>query len=172
MSKDRKTRFRINAFSLRKRTYKNGPKKVYRDIKRKCYAQFLEAKRNGKFFSFTTDKLEAYRIGFKKFFRNVAKLTFGVSIKQRKHGLKRNNNCIERDHEYSRALEKKARGHKSVKGISALFDVGDAYYNFIDKQRLSREKLWRTPAARANIMLKLGDTFQLLKLIKKSYAEN
>ena len=97
--------------------------------------------------------------------------------------MKRNNNCIERDHQYSRSLEKNSRGHKDFDGISALFDVGDAYYNYIDKQKLmkkskkenkwiSKEKKWRTPAERAKIKLDLGDKFQLLNLIKQSYAED
>jgi len=110
-------------------------------------------------------------------------LNFGVSIKCKKYGLKRNNNCIERDHQYSRALEKNSRGHKDFDGISALFNVADAYYNYIDKQRLMKkskkdkrwvykEKRWRTPAERCKIKLGLGDKFQLLNLIKKSYAED
>ena len=172
MSKDRKTKFRINAFSSRKRTYEDGPKKVYADIKKRCYDQFLEAKKKGEKFNFTSDKLEHYRKGFNKYFRNVATLTHGVPIKCKKYGLKRNNNCIERDHQYSRKLEKNARGHKDFDAVSAMFDVGDAYYNYIDTQKLFAEKKWRTPAERAKIKLKLGDTFQLLKLIKKSYAEN
>ena len=97
--------------------------------------------------------------------------------------MKRNNNCIERDHQYSRALGKNSRGHKDFDGISSLFDVGDAYYNYIDKQRLmkkskkekkwiSKEKKWRTPAERAKIKLELGDEFQLLNLIKQLYAED
>lgn len=110
-------------------------------------------------------------------------MTFGFPIKCKKHGLKRNNNCIERDHQYSRALEKNSRGHKDFDGISALFDVGDVYYNYIDKQKLmkkskkekkwiSKEKKWRTPAERVKIKLDLGNKFQLLNLIKKSYAED
>ncbi len=183
MSKDRKRKFRINAFSSRKRTYNQGPKKVYKDIKARCYKQFLKAKEKGKPFNFRTDKLRHYKRGFNKFFYNIATLTFGVSIKQKKHGLKRNNNCIERDHQYSRTLEKNSRGHKDFDGISALFDVGDAYYNYIDKQKLmkksrkekkwiSKEKKWRTPAERVKIKIDLGDKFQLLNLIKKSYAED
>ena len=86
--------------------------------------------------------------------------------------MKRNNNCIERDHQYSRTLEKNSRGHKSFDGISALFDVGDAYYSYIDKQRLAGEKKWRTPAERVKIKLKLGDKYQLLNLIKIGYAED
>lgn len=99
-------------------------------------------------------------------------MNFGVPIKCKKYGLKRNNNCIERDHQYSRALEKNSRGHKDFAGISALFDLGDVYYNYIDKQKLSGEKKWRTPAERAKIKLELGDKFQLLNLIKQSYAED
>ena len=97
--------------------------------------------------------------------------------------MKRNNNCIERDHQYSRKLEKNARGNKDFEGTSALFDVGDAYYNYIDKQKLmkksrkekkwiSKEKKWRTPAERANIKINLGDKFQLLNLIKQQYPED
>ena len=102
----------------------------------------------------------------------MADLTFGISIKQKKHGLKRNNNCIERDHQYSRALEKTSRGHKDFAGISALFDLGDAYYNYIDKQKLAGEKRWRTPAERAKVNVKLGNKYQLLNLLRKSYAED
>ena len=36
----------------------------------------------------------------------------------------------------------------------------------------SKEKKWRTPAERAKIKLELGDKFQLLNLIKQSYAED
>jgi len=86
--------------------------------------------------------------------------------------LKRNNNCIERDHQYSRTLEKISRGHKDFEGISALFDIGDVYYNYIDKQKLAGEKRLRTPAERAKIKLDLGDKHHLLNLIKTAYAED
>ncbi|MBI2647406.1 DDE-type integrase/transposase/recombinase [Candidatus Woesearchaeota archaeon] len=183
MSKDRKTKFRINAFSSKKRSYEQGAKKVYADIKKRFYDQFLKAKKEGKKFDFRTDKLEHYKKGFKKYFCNVATLTFGVPIKCKKYGLKRNNNCIERDHQYSRKLEKNSRGNKDSDGISAVFDLADAYYNYIDKQRLRKksrkekkwvwkEKRWRTPAERAKIKIKLGDKYSLLNLIKKVYAED
>ena len=118
--------------------------------------------------------MEHYKKGFEKFFHNVAALTLGVPIKCKKHGLKRNNNCIERDHQYSRKLEKNCRGHKNIDGISAVYDLGDAYYNYIDKQRLmkklrkekkwvAKEKRWRTPAERAKIEVRLGDKYSILK---------
>ncbi|MEW5897352.1 MAG: hypothetical protein AB1668_06675 [Nanoarchaeota archaeon] len=152
-------------------------------MKKRFYNQFLEAKRRGKKFNFTSDMLAHYKKGHTKFFYNVATLTHGVPIKCRKYGLKRNNNCIERDHQYSRKLEKNSRGNKEIDGISSLYDVGDAYYNFIDKQRLMKkcrktkkwipkEKTWRTPAERAMIKLELGERFQLLTMIKQVYAED
>lgn len=127
--------------------------------------------------------LAHYKKGCNKFFFHVATLTHGVPIKCRKYGLKRNNNCIERDHQYSRKLEKNARGNKNIEGISSLYDIGDAYYNYIDKQKLMKkdektkkwipkEKKWRTPAERANIKVELGERFQLLNLIKRSHAED
>lgn len=183
MSKDRKTKFRINAFSSRKRTYKDGLKKVYEDIKRRFYEQFFEAKKQGEKFNFTSDRLGHYKKGFNKYFFHVATLTHGVPIRCKKHGLKRNNNCIERDHQYSRKLERNARGNKDLDGISVLYDVGDAYYNYIDKQKLMKwcrktkkwipkEKRWRTPAERAKIKIDLGEKFQLLELIKQAYPED
>lgn len=121
--------------------------------------------------------------GFKKFFRNVALITHGVPIKAKKAKLRHNNNCVERDHQYSRKLEKNARGHKAIDGVSTLFDIGDVYYNYIDKQRLMKrcektkkwvpkEKRWRTPAERAGIKLKIGERFQLLNIIKLAYPVN
>ena len=63
-----------------------------------------------------------------------------------------------------------------------MYDVGDVYYNYIDKQRLMKrcrktkkwvpkEKRWRTPAERAGIKSELGQKFQLLEMIKQAYAE-
>jgi transposase-like protein len=145
---------------------------MYRDIKRRCYDQFLAAKKRGKKFSFTTDKLAAYLKGFNKYFLHVAEIKHGVSIAFKKYGLKHNNNCIERDHQYSRRLESNARGHKSFSGASALFNLGDAYYNFIDKQRLEHERRWRTPAERAMIPMFLGEKQQLLNLIRLASVDN
>jgi len=113
-----------------------------------------------------------YKKGFKKYFYNVATLNHGVPIACRKYKLKRNNNCIERDHQYSRKLENNARGLKSFYGATALFNLGDVYYNYIDKQKLPHEKLWRTPAERAGIKINLGDNFQLLNLMKIASADN
>lgn len=156
---------------------------MYLSIKGRFYEQFFTAKKNDKKFNFTSDKLAHYKKGFNKYFRNVATLTHGVPIKCRKYKLKRNNNPVERDHQYSRKLEKNSRGHKSFEGINALFNLGDVYYNYIDKQRLMKkcrktdkwipkEKTWRTPAQRAGMKINFGEKYQLLNLIKIASADN
>ena len=145
---------------------------MYRNIKDRFYDQFLAAKKKGKKFNFISDKLAHYKKGFKKYFYNVATLTHGVPIACKKYKLKHNNNCIERDHQYSRKLENSVRGHKSFQGATALFNLGDVYYNFIDKQKLMHEKTWRTPAQRASININLGERYQLLNLIKIASADN
>jgi len=152
----------------RRRTYEQGAKKLYKSIKERCYNQFLEAKRKGKKIIFVSDELEHYRKGFNKFFRNVAKLRFGVPIKCRKYGYKHNNNPIERDNR-----EVKQRYHsmiefKKVRSANTILDFFDLYDNYITKIRLKREKGWRTPAERADIKLELGDTHQFLNLVRVS----
>ncbi len=156
---------------------------MFRNIKDRFYDQFLAAKEKGKKFNFISNKLAHYKKGFNKYFYNVATLTHGIPIACRKFKLKHNNNCIERDHQYSRKLENNARGHKSFYGATALFILGDIYYNFIDKQRLMKrcrktkkwipkEKTWRTPAQRADISINLGERYQLLNLMKIASADN
>ena len=41
-----------------------------------------------------------------------------------------------------------------------------------EKKWIFKERRWRTPAERARIKTDLGDKFQLLNLIKKSYVED
>lgn len=110
--------------------------------------------------------MEHYRKGFKKYFRNTAKLEFGVSIKrQKKYGLKHNNNCIERDHQYSKDRTKIMRHFKEFNSANEIINFFDIHYNFIDEQKLKKEKKWRTPAERADIKLNLPKRLRLLTLI-------
>ncbi|MBI4980834.1 hypothetical protein HZC30_04735 [Candidatus Woesearchaeota archaeon] len=86
--------------------------------------------------------LAHYKKGFTKFFSRVATLTHGVPIKCRKYGLNRNNNCIERDHQYSRKLEKNARGNKdkeNKKMDTKGKDVENTSRKSEDKIRIGRE---------------------------------
>ena len=142
--------------------------KIYKSIKDRCYEQFIERKKKGKKIIFVSDKLGHYKKGFNKFFRTIAELRFGISIKQKKHGYKHNNNTIERDNR-----EVKQRYHsmiefKKIRSANTILDFFDLYDNYIDKIRLKGEKKWRTPAERANIKLDLGDNYYFLNLIRVS----
>ena len=126
----------------------------------------MEAKKRGKKIRFVSDKLGHYRKEFKKYFRNLALVTFGVSIKrQRKYGLNRNNNCIERYHQYSKDRTKIMRAFKEIKSADEILNFFDIHYNFIDEQRLKKEKKWRTPAQRANIKINISKRHRLLNFI-------
>ena len=166
-AKDSKTKFKLFGLLTRKRSY-NTVKKLYKSIKDRCYAQFLERKEKSKKIVFVSDKLYHYKKGFNKFFRNIAELRFGISIKQKKNGYKHNNNAIERDNR-----EVKQRYHsmiefKDIKSANTILDFLDLYDNYITKIRLNGEKNWRTPAERAGIDLGLGNNYQFLNLIRVS----
>ncbi len=112
--------------------YDTGAKLLFSTIKHKYKNQFLEAKRANKKIKFVSDKLEHYKKGFKKYFRNLATLKFGVSIKQKKYGYKHNNNCIERDHQYSKDRTKIMRHFKELNSADDVLNFFDILYNFID----------------------------------------
>lgn len=171
-AKDKTTKFRLYGRLTKKRDYKTGAKPLYKSIKKKCYNQFLKRKKAGKKIKFISDKLEHYKKGFNKYFRNVAELTHGVPIACKKYGLKYNNNCIERDHEYDRQKTKTMRQFYNYESANDILNFFDIHYNYIDKQKLKKEKTPRTPAERANIKLNLGKRFKLLKLIKIAYDDN
>lgn len=151
-----------------KRSYEKGTKVLYKTLKERFYDQFIERARQKKKIAFVSDKLAHYKKGFNKFFRNLAVLKFGISIRQKKHGCKYNNNTIERDNR-----EVKQRYHsmiefKSIKSANTILDFFDIYDNFITKIRRKKEKRFRTPAERADIMIDLGETHQFLNLIRVS----
>ena len=137
-------------------------------IKERCYEQFIERAKKGKKIVFVSDKLENYKIGFNKFFRNVAELRFGIAIKQKKHGYKHNNNVIERDNREVKQRYRPMVGFKNIISANTILDFFDLYDNYITKIRFKGEKKWRTPAERADIKLNLRDTHFFLNLIKVS----
>lgn len=155
--------------SSRRRTYETGAKRLFKALKKKFYDQFLERKKKDKKIRIITDKLGHYKKGFNKYLRNIAVLTFGVPIACKKYGLKRNNNCIERDHQYNKQKYKTMRGHSDFKSADELYDFLDVYYNFLDEQKLKGEKMYRTPAQRAGIKLRLPKKHRLLEFIRYTY---
>ena len=92
---------------------------------------------------------------------------FGVSIKQKRFGYKHNNNCIERDHQYSKDRIKAIRHFKKFDSADKTLDFFDIHYNFIDGQKLKNEKRFRTPAQRAGLDINLPKRYQLLNLIRR-----
>jgi len=142
-TKDKTTKFILYGKLTDEKSYLAGKRQLYKSIKERCYEQFL-SRRYKKKVIFVSDKMENYKRGFNKFFRNVAVLVFGVSIACKKYGLRHNNNCIERDHQYARQRYKIMRNFFSIDSADEIMDFLDVHYNFIDTQRLPREKLYRT----------------------------
>lgn len=163
-AKDKGTKYRLYGRLTSKRDYVTGAKPLFKHIKQLCLQQFLDRKKSGKKMRFVTDKLAHYRKGFNKYFRRIALLMHGVPIKAKRNGLKYNNNCIERDHQYNKQRYKTMRGFVAVKAADAVLDFFDAHYNFIDRQKINGAL--KTPAEAAQVSKNLGETKRLLKLIE------
>jgi len=168
-AKDKSTKYRLYGSLTKKRDYNTGAKPLFGHMKKLFYSQFLERKKAGYKIKFITDKLAAYKKGFNKSFRNIAEHIHGVSIKAKKYGLKYNNNCIERDHQYNKQRYKTMRGFKEIESANNILNFFDVHYNFIDKQIIKGKK--KTPAQAAGINNNLGETKYLLKLIEQAYDE-
>lgn len=111
----------------------------------------------------TCDKFASYKSAFMKLFNRVCKLNFGISIAYQKHGVKHNNNPIERYNGKSKDRIKSIRsGFKSFEGAKAFMDLRRTIHNFVNPHQQLNGK---TPAEMAEIKLKLG-RMKLLKLIK------
>lgn len=171
-AKDKYSKFRLYGKLTRKRDYETGAKPLFQSIKKRCYPQFLERKRIGLKIKFISDALQPYNQGFNKFFRNVAELIHGVPIACKKYGLKHNNNCIERDHEYDRQKTKIMRGFFNFESADDILNFMDLHYNYIDKPKIGKCKTLRTPAEWAGIKTGIGKRQRLLNLIKKAYDDN
>ena len=96
----------------------------------------------------------------------MAILKFGVSIKQQKYGYKHNNNCIERDHQYSKDRINTMRHFGEFNSSDKILDFCDVHYNYIDEQKLKHEKRFRTPAQRAGLDINLPRRYKLLHLVR------
>lgn len=143
---------------------------MFKHMKKLCYQQFLQNKKKGRKITLITDKLEHYKKGFNKYLRNAAKLIHGVPIAAKKNGLKHNNNCIERDHQYSKQRYKTMRGFNQLKSANHILNLLDIHYNYIDKQKINKKL--QTPAQAANIKTNIKNRQMLLNLIKNTYDDN
>jgi transposase-like protein len=164
-AKDRKTRFKFSGNLTRKRSYDKGTKPLFKQIKQRCYDQFIRRKRMGKPILFVSDKLGHYKKGFNRYFSRIAELEFGVAIANEKHGREHNNNPIERDNEEVKERCSMMRGFKDLMAAKAILDLHDVVQNYVHATKIKGEKTARTPAERAGIRLNLGKQFRLLNLI-------
>lgn len=113
--------------------------------------------------TFVCDKFSNYKDAFNKLFYRVAQLEFGVSIARKKHGLKHNNNPIERyNGKLDDRLESIRGGFGSFGGAMAFMDMSRVINNFVNPCQQLQGK---TPAEMAGIFLPLRRN-KLLNLIK------
>ncbi len=142
-----------------------------KQIKDSCYNQILEVfekekhkkVKNRKLIEFTCDKFANYKTAFMKLFGRVCKLSFGISIAYKKHGLKHNNNAIERYNGKTKDRIKNIRSNfKSFEGAENFMNLRHIIHNFVNPHQELKDK---TPAEMAEINLKLGRN-KLLGLIR------
>ena len=114
-----------------------------------------------KLITFVSDKLGQYRRAFIRYFCRIAKLVHGVPIACRRHGLKHNNNPIERHNQDIKQRYKTMRHFKSFASARAFLTLRRAVYNYVR----THQTLKRTPAEAAGIDLGLGRN-RLLGLIQ------
>ena len=153
---------------------KRTKKKCYeflKQIKDNCYEQILEIYNKEKYkkikerllIEFICDKFANYKSSFSKLFARTCKLTFGVSIANKKYGLKHNNNPIER---YNGKLDDRLKtirgGFGSFDGASDFMNLQRVLHNYINPHQELRGK---TPAEIAEIILPLKRN-KLLNLIR------
>ena len=170
---DSKTKFVLAELVVKTRTLKTCLA-FLRQIKNWCYIQMIEQYKKEKkkpakkrrLFLFVSDKFGNYKAAWKKLFYRVTKLHFGVPIACKKHGMKHNNNSVERhNRELSRRFDalNVFQTHLGAESTSALCKI---LHNYINPHTTLRGK---TPAEAAELTLPLGENklLNLIKLAKK-----
>lgn len=113
------------------------------------------------FIHFVSDKLDGYKRAFKKLFsrterskhHSFVKLDWGTPIKQKKYGIKHNNNAIERHNRHTKKKVKLLCHYKSFESAEWSLKLRRIIYNFC---RPHEQLKGLTPAERAGIELNLG----------------
>lgn len=158
-AKDSKTKFKFSG-NLTIRGYEEGAKPLFKQIKQRCYEQFMQKKDN-KPIRFVSDGLEHYIKGFMKYFNRIAEITHGVPIACKKYKLEHNNNCIERDNLRLKQRYYSMKGFKDIESAEEFLHLSDMLYNFTYVPL----NMKITPAEAAGIKLSLGRN-RLLSLIE------
>ena len=120
-------------------------------------------------FEFVCDKFPNYKSAFMKLFNRVCKLTFGISIAYQKHGVKHNNNPVERHNGKIEDRIKNIRGgFGSFEGAKYFMDLRRTIHNFVNPNQELRGK---TPAEMAEIILPLkrNKLLSLIRFVRDNY---
>jgi transposase-like protein len=153
---DRRTRFKISGPLTLTRSYRLGTVPLYEKLRDGC--EGLPPR-------IVSDKLGHYRRAFNKYFyHSGVRMVHGVPIACRKHGLKHNNNPIERENQRIKTRTKTMRGFKSHISCKRFLDMLDITHNFI-KPNMALNGSY--PAEEANIKLPIRRN-RLLSLIQIS----
>jgi transposase-like protein len=120
---DKRTRYKISGPLTLTRSYRLGAKPLYETLRDRC--EGLPPR-------IVSDKLGHYRRAFNKYFYHTGvRMVHGVPIASRRHGLKHNNNPIERENQRVKARTKTMRGFKSHISCKRFLDMLDIMHNFI-----------------------------------------
>ena len=170
---DSKTKFILSELFVEKKDL-ISVKLFLLQLKRICYKQILEKylsekqkpKKERTLITFVCDGCSTYRTAFNILFGRVAKLVFGIPIKYKKHGIKHNNNAIER---YNREIKRRVivfGSFRSIDGAKVFLSLKSIIYNFINPHS---ELNGKTPAEAAEIFIQLEENrlFDLIKYVAK-----
>ena len=157
---DSKSKYVLAHFFVEKRT-REQCRALFKQIKNTCYEQILETykkekhkpKKKRKLIIFVSDGFENYKDGAKHYFNRTAKIVAGVPIACKKHGLKHNNNPIEKYNQDIKDQIKTKRHFGSFNGAKEFLDLRHVIKNFVNPHQSLKGK---TPAEEAEIFLPLG----------------
>lgn len=156
---DKKTKFRFSGPLTAARSYEKGTKPLFYHVKHNTEGM---PKR------IVSDKLGHYKRGYNKYFLNSGtKLSHGVPIGCKKHGLKFNNNSIERDNRRIRQFTDPKGSFQEIHSAEKQLFLHDVFHNFIIGHPALHGK---TPAEASDILLALGRN-KLYGLIKMASRE-
>jgi transposase-like protein len=153
---DKRTRYKISGPLTLTRSYSLGAKPLYETLRDRC--EGLPPR-------IVTDKLGHYHLAFNKYFYHTGvKMVHGVPIACRKHGLRHNNNPIERENQRIKTRTKTMRGFKNHISCKRFLNLLDTMHNFIKPSMALKGGY---PAEKAGIKLPLARN-RLLSLIQIS----
>lgn len=134
---------------------------IYDQVLEKHYKEKHKSKENRKLITFVSDGFENYKSGATKHFSKVSKIVFGVPIACKKHGLKHNNNPVEKYNQEIKDRYKTTRHWGSFESAKSTLKMRQIIHNFVNPHMELKGKI---PYEAAKINIKLGCN-KLLEII-------